>query len=263
MNNNDDIRFVNYYTAPSQTNKAANRAKGIMDVLLRTRKIMGLNQEGLAVADIGCNSGAQSRLWLENKHTVCGIDISSKLINIAKDRNKEFANQCTFDVCSATKLPWADNMFDICLLPEILEHVDDWNACLKEAIRVLKPGGSIFLSTTNVLCPIQQEYDLPLYSWYPPKIKRYFERKSVTTSPHLVNFTNLPAVHWFNPYFIKNQLDKLGVTTLDRFDLIDRKRIWIGYKFLVYCTLKIPPMRFIGHVLTPSTTIIGNKRSQA
>jgi 2-polyprenyl-3-methyl-5-hydroxy-6-metoxy-1,4-benzoquinol methylase len=54
---------------------------------------------------------------------------------------------------------------DVCLLPELLEHVADWQSCLNEAARVLRPGGLLYLSTTNVLCPRQQEFNLPLYSF--------------------------------------------------------------------------------------------------
>ena len=74
---------------------------------------------------------------------------------------------------------------DVCLLPELLEHVADWQSCLKEAPRVLRSGGLLYLSTTNVLRPRQEEFNLPLYSWYPGPLKRYCERLAMTTRPAL------------------------------------------------------------------------------
>jgi 2-polyprenyl-3-methyl-5-hydroxy-6-metoxy-1,4-benzoquinol methylase len=98
----------------------------------------------------------------------------------------------------------------VCLLPELLEHVVEWMACLKETARILRPGGVLFLSTTNKLCPSQQEFSLPLYSWYPRPLKRHFEKLAVTKRPELENFARYPAVNWFSFYSLRSELSRLG-----------------------------------------------------
>ncbi len=257
--NNNDPRFVGYYSEASSTAEAFQRAQGLKSAVLRAREAAGLPIQHLDVADIGCNAGTQSRCWLEDSHNVSGLDISEGLITLARERNAQFGERANFSVGSATRLPWQDQRFDVVLLPELLEHVDDWQSCINEAVRVLKPGGTIFLSTTNCLCPVQQEFDLPMYSWYPGSLKKYFVKKSLTTSRHLVNFTSFPAIHWFSPYGLKAYLRRRGVSALDRFDLIDLKDRSELARILVWATRSVAPLRFLGHVLTPSTIVVGHK----
>jgi ubiquinone/menaquinone biosynthesis C-methylase UbiE len=50
-------------------------------------------------------------------------------------------------------LPYKDNSFDAAILSEILEHVDDDVAALKEVYRVLKPGGVVAVTVPNADYP--------------------------------------------------------------------------------------------------------------
>ncbi len=253
----NDPRFVDYYARESASDRATIRALGIMDAVLRARRKTGQAVECLRVADIGCNAGTQSRCWLERGHWVRGLDISRDLVGVARERNEEFDARAGFEVGSATQLPWHSESFDICLLPELLEHVEDWKSCLSEGVRVLKPGGTLYLSTTNVLCPVQQEFALPGYSWYPAFLKTRYVQRARTTNPELVNFATYPAVHWFSPYGLSRFLGRRGVRALDRFDLIDLGSKGIVAWLAVAAIQALPPLRFIGHVLTPSTVLIG------
>lgn len=254
-----DRRFVEYYAAQSSTAEAAERAGRIRDLILRSRQSCSAPIEGLEIADIGCNAGTQSLAWLEKGHRVHGVDVSRDLIALAQRRTSGFGDRACFDVGDATALPWPDARFDVCLLPELLEHVRDWEACLRDAIRILRPGGTIFLSTTNVLCPVQQEFALPMYSWYPRPVKRYFLDKSMTTRPDLANFAKFPAFHWFSPYELKGYLEGRGLEVRDRFDLIDEA----GRSGLARAVIRVLKRwrvaRYVGHVLTPSTVLIGQR----
>lgn len=257
----NDPRFVKYYEEESTSERALARAAGTMGAVLRARRQAGAALERLQVADIGCNAGTQSLCWLEQGHSVRGVDISRDLVAVARQRNARFGERAAYEVGSATKLPWANDTFDVCLLPELLEHVDDWESCVNEAVRVLKPGGSLYLSTTNVLCPIQQEFNLPMYSWYPGWLKRYYVKRSTTTSPQLVNFASYPAVHWFSPYGLKSYLAARGVKSLDRFDLIDVDNKGAAAKLIVRAVRGLPPLRLAGHLATPSTVLVGMKNA--
>ena len=105
------------------------------------------------------------------------------------------------------------------MAPELLEHVSEWEACLDEFARILKPNGILFLSTTNKLCPSQSEFNLPFYSWYPVFAKRYCERLALTSRPQIANYATYPAVNWFSFYSLKKLLLSRGFHSMDRFDI--------------------------------------------
>ena len=161
-----DPNFTAYYQAASLSPRTIERFKSIRD------KTLGLLSRGGAagpfkVADIGCGAGAQCFLWAELGHVVQGLDVNGPLVEVARQRAADRGLSIRFDVGTATALPYESACVDVCLLPELLEHVADWQSCLNEAARIVRPGGVLFLSTTNWLCPVQQEFNLPLYSWYP------------------------------------------------------------------------------------------------
>jgi 2-polyprenyl-6-hydroxyphenyl methylase/3-demethylubiquinone-9 3-methyltransferase len=180
---NADERFVGYYAEQSTSEQTRQRFESVQRVILKLRSELGLAETMLDIVDLGCGAGTQALAWARNGHRVRGVDISAPLIEIARKRAAEASLPVSFHVGSATALPFADGSSDVVLASELLEHLTDWEACLNEAVRVLRPGGVIYFSTTNRLCPMQQEFTLPLYSWYPSRIKRHFETLAVTTRP--------------------------------------------------------------------------------
>ena len=256
-----DERFYDYYAKASQSKKAQQRFLSIRDCVLRTLE-RGRSAAGiLEVADIGCGAGTQSMLWSELGHHIHGLDVNEPLLNLARERAKQADYAIDFRLGSATNLPWTDQSMDVCLLLELLEHVPVWQPCLDECARVLRPGGILVITTSNKLCPIQQEFNLPVYSWYPAPLKRYFERLSMTTRPELANYAKYPAVNWFSFYRLRAELAERGLDSLDRFDVIDlpNKPAWISA--VVRCMRAVPSLRWLGHVATPGTTVLAIKRS--
>lgn len=253
--------FFAYYAERSTSQKDIDRFTAARDYVLRVMGEHGVDTHAtLAVADIGCGAGTQSFLWADLGHHVHGIDVNEPLIQLARKRGEEKGYTADMRVGSATELPWDDGSMDVCLLPELLEHVPGWEACLSEAARVVKPGGFLYLTTNNKLCPVQQEFQLPAYSWYPGPLKRHYEKLAVTTRPELVQHATYPAVNWFTPYQLKRELRALGFGKVyDRFDFIDGR----GKSALVRAALGairlIPPVRFVAHIGTPFSAIIAQK----
>ena len=260
LDTESDPRFYAYYERESLSGATLARFRSIKDKLFALASRQGIATQMLDIADIGCGAGTQSRLWAEDGHRVHGLDVNASLIELARQRANEAGLAIAFDVGSATALPYEDGSMDVCLLPELLEHVPDWEGCLNEAVRVLRPRGLLFLSTTNFLCPIQQEFNLPLYSWYPGFVKRRFERLAVTSRPALANHAKYPAVHWFSPYQLTAYLSARGVECFDRFDMIEASRLSTLPRCVVRAVRAARLLRFFGHVLTEGTTIFGVKR---
>lgn len=223
---------------------------------LRAR--LGGRTTQLEVVDVGCGAGTQARVWAQNGHRVTGVDISGPLIDLARQRADAEGTAARYMVGSAECLDLPDGSVDVVLLSELLEHVPRWQPCIDEAVRVLRPGGLLFLSTTNVLCPKQHEFALPLYSWYPARLKRRCERLSVTSHPHWVQHTSLPAVHWFSFYQLRDYLKPRGLRALDRFDLMDTRQSTLK-RIVVALVSAVPPLRWLAHVASSANVVVGYK----
>jgi 2-polyprenyl-6-hydroxyphenyl methylase/3-demethylubiquinone-9 3-methyltransferase len=261
FDHDSDPNFLAYYACESLSEATLARFRAVQSKSLALLRSRGYDGRPLNVADIGCGAGTQAQLWAACRHVVRGIDVNRPLIELARRRAAEQGLEIDFEVGTATALPYANASMDVCLMPELLEHVPDWEACLREAARVLAPGGLLYLSTTNALCPVQQEFNLPLYSWYPRFVKRRYERLAVSTRPEIANHAKYPAVHWFTWYQLRDFLRQLEFECFDRFDMIDAAGLRSAERAIARMIRMLAPLRFLAHVATEGTTIFALKRA--
>jgi SAM-dependent methyltransferase len=69
-------------------------------------------------------------------------------------------------VCDLTTIPVEDNRFDLILCSQALEHVPEPGKVLEEFLRVLKPGGSLWLTTPLFYEEHETPYDFYRYTRY-------------------------------------------------------------------------------------------------
>ncbi len=105
--------------------------------------------EGKRILDIGCGVGAFVRRLREFSPNVYGTDIDAERVS---EGSKLIPN---LGLAVGEYLPFADNTFDVILLHEVLEHVMDDQATLREARRVLAAGGKIVIFCPNRLYPFE------------------------------------------------------------------------------------------------------------
>lgn len=97
------------------------------------------------VLDVGCGRAWVARDLCPRGITVCSMDVSMTNPRRALEKYP-FTNHCAL-VADAFALPFADQSLDVVIASEIIEHVPDPRAFVHELVRVLKPGGSLILST--------------------------------------------------------------------------------------------------------------------
>ena len=137
-----DIRSAQLYSAWSHSAQGRAMEKSI-EVFLK-----GLldPQPGERVLDIGCGFGDHLLFLNQLGLDVSGVDASPYMLSRAKER---LGHQCSLQKGKAEDLPFEDNEFDLAIMINTLEFLDDPLQALREAGRVT--NRRIFIGVMNSL----------------------------------------------------------------------------------------------------------------
>jgi ubiquinone/menaquinone biosynthesis C-methylase UbiE len=126
--------------------------------------------QGEAVLDIGCGSGLDA--FVAAKITgpqgrVIGLDVSPEMINKAKE-NLAFLglSNVSFEVGEAEALAYEDRTFDVVISNGAFNLTLSKEEALKEAFRVLRPGGRFMIADMVLVEPLPQERAGKIENWY-------------------------------------------------------------------------------------------------
>jgi len=141
-----------------------------------TNKFVDLVGKGSTVLDIGCGSGIKSKFLAEKGLKVVGIDLSEKLIDIAK----EAAPSCCFYVMDMQKIKFQEK-FDGIFAQACLLHVPKKEAAetVKQWSNILKPGGYFYIAVKEnkkVEEEIVEEED---YGYHYERFFSYYTKEEV------------------------------------------------------------------------------------
>jgi ubiquinone/menaquinone biosynthesis C-methylase UbiE len=98
---------------------------------------------GQRVLEIGVGMGADYLEWLKAGARATGVDLSSASLERAQRRCETAGYTPDLRVSDAERLPFPDGTFDIVYSYGVMHHSPDTAQCIREARRVLKPGGSL------------------------------------------------------------------------------------------------------------------------
>ena len=96
---------------------------------------------GMSVLEIGVGLGADYLEWLKAGAQATGVDLSSASIEKARLRCERAGYKPDLHIADAENLPFPDNFFDVVYSYGVMHHSPDTPRCIREAWRVLKPGG--------------------------------------------------------------------------------------------------------------------------
>ena len=91
------------------------------------------------ILDVGCGTGA-NLLMLSQFGDAEGVDVSEDALAFCRERGLEKVK-----LGAAEELPYQDGTFDLVTAFDVVEHIDDDLAGLREMRRVLRPGGRVLL----------------------------------------------------------------------------------------------------------------------
>ena len=103
--------------------------------------------EDAFVLDIGCGTGEGIRYLSRRvkRGLLAGLDLSPQMIEVAQRKFPDHP-QVDLKVGDAEALPWPDSFFDQGMSTFTLHHFPHPDRALAEMVRVLKPGGRLFLA---------------------------------------------------------------------------------------------------------------------
>jgi len=107
-------------------------------------------EPGRATLEIGCGEGRVCRDLAARGHAVTGIDQSLSLVKAAAEAHPEG----TYAIADASALPFDDGVFDLVVAYNSLMDMEDMCGAVREAERVLAPGGAFCVTITNPIADL-------------------------------------------------------------------------------------------------------------
>jgi SAM-dependent methyltransferase len=134
--------------------------------------------------DVGCGTAPLVAAVNGRVPHVTGVDIGFRHITIGLKRLEEEGSPAPLIGACAEALPFPDASFDLVTMQHSLESMDDPDAGLSEAWRVLAPGGRLLVSTPNAFS-LGPDPHIGVFggSWFPDRLVSVIARLQMARPP--------------------------------------------------------------------------------
>ncbi len=133
---------------PANYARWRNSRLGSLTDRIEQRAVLRLcgDLSGRRILDLGCGDGAYALLAAEHGASfVVGLDISSGMLKAARSRASTDTAHVRWCQASVGALPFAPGAFDLVVAVTVLCFSENPDSALKEAARVLRPGGAVVI----------------------------------------------------------------------------------------------------------------------
>jgi len=152
-----DSRF-NFDDAADRYDQWYERPRGRVYDRIEKRaidKLLKDQTQGKRLLEVGCGTGHWSWFFSTRGCEVIGIDVSERMVTIAKSKD---IVRSTFHVMDGHRMSFADRSFDMAAAMTALEFATDPKVMIAEMARcVRKPGGTLLFGVLNALCEYNRE----------------------------------------------------------------------------------------------------------
>jgi SAM-dependent methyltransferase len=201
---------------------------------------------GLRILDAGSGNGGIALAFAKSGASVDGVEIEEDLIAVARAAAAAEHSSARFVWYEGTTLPFTDCTFDAAVSVSVIEHVSEPLRYFSEILRVLKPGGKLYLAFPNRLYPKETHTGLWGLSYLPLPLARRYVR---TAGRNPLEEYNL---HFYTYWDIKRLLQNSG-TAERQWNILPEKGSAMGLaKRAVKSVLRllgIPHQAFLPHVM--------------
>jgi len=128
---------------------------GNIDIYLLDQIMKGRIATDAKILDAGCGEGRNSEYFIRKNFDIYGIDLNRESIQYTKEQTKSW--NAHFDVerfiiADLVEIPFPDNNFDFIISLAVLHFSENrahFKKLFEELVRVLKPGGTLFIRMTT------------------------------------------------------------------------------------------------------------------
>ncbi len=216
-----DAEVFDYFE--EQTGATEHSERRLREYVLST-----LPTTATSFLDVGCGSAWLAKALMKRNVSLCSMDAT--VINCKKALERYPFSGHTAAVADAFRLPFLDGSFDCVVSTEVIEHVVNPEAFVTELLRVVKPGGSLIISTPYkeviryslcIHCDEQTPINSHLHSFDEQKLIRLAPNASIRKTWHAFNnklllFARTYVVLRYLPHSLWRFVDRLANAILPK-----------------------------------------------